>query len=254
MVHVAQIHMEGLLEQRSQLADLGVAVVHASGGMDAVNKLYGGDFRVRPAVFLPRHGFRTVPSCRTLYPAAQIDQQHLHRDQACRQYVVARGELRFLVQYEAAAFRAEFALRPQEIVIVPVCRPAVVILVEGQVAFHHPLGSFHRPAVVRFGYPQAAGTAALYLIYPVIVQQPARQGGLVVFEVTDFLLVPAERTGERIRFQLTVLGFQVRNHLPAGGDRFLSLHAGGSGSHAPLRLLQQCIEIFFHHDSVSGCL
>ena len=89
-----------------QLADLGVAVVHASGGMDAVNKLYGGDFRVRPAVFLPRHGIRTVPSCRTLYPAAQIDQQHLHRDQACRQYVVARGELRLLVQHEAAALGA----------------------------------------------------------------------------------------------------------------------------------------------------
>ena len=34
----------------------------------------------------------------------------------------------------------------------------------------------------------------------------------------------------------------------------LFLHAGGSGSHAPLRFLQQCIEIFFHHDSVSGCL
>ena len=33
MVHVAQIHMEGLLEQRSQLADLGVAVVHAPGGV-----------------------------------------------------------------------------------------------------------------------------------------------------------------------------------------------------------------------------
>ena len=36
VVHVAQIHVEMLLEQRSQLADLGVAVVHASGGMEAI--------------------------------------------------------------------------------------------------------------------------------------------------------------------------------------------------------------------------
>ncbi len=106
VVHVAQIHVEMLLEQRSQLADLGVALVHASRHVYAIDEQYGGNLRVRPAVFLLRHGFRLRPLRRTLHPAAQVYQQHLHRDQPCRQYVVARGELRLLVQHEAAALGA----------------------------------------------------------------------------------------------------------------------------------------------------
>ncbi len=84
--------MEGLLEQHSQLADLGVARCPR---LQAVWRRFFVSVR---RCSLPG-GFRTL--CATLYPAAQIDQQHLHRDQACRRYVVARGELRFLVQHEA---------------------------------------------------------------------------------------------------------------------------------------------------------
>ena len=130
----------------------------------------------------------------------------------------------------------------------------MVILVKGQVAFHHPLGTLHRLAVVRFGDTQAGGAAALYLVHPVIVQQPARQGGLVILEVEDLLCVPGERMGEGVLLQFPVLAFQVRDHLTADAYHLLAVHAGGCGRHALIHLLQQPVKIFFHINLVSCCL
>lgn len=88
----------------------------------------------------------------------------------------------------------------------------MVIPVEGQVAFHYPLGTLHRLTVIRLGDPLASGAPAPYPVHPVIVQQPARQGGLVIFEVENLLRIPDECMGEGVPLQFPVLGSQLRNH------------------------------------------
>ena len=117
-----------------------------------------------------------------------------------------------------------------------------------------PVWVTHRLAVVRFGDTQAGGAAALYLVHPVIVQQPARQGGFVILEVEDLLRVPGERMGEGVLLQFPVLAFQVRDHLTADAYHLLAVHAGGCGRHALIHLLQQPVKIFFHINLVSCCL